>query len=207
MPNRWQAIIWTNADPIPWHILAALAGDELRSYGTCRHNADEVQVPFGTSISMVNILHKHSHYHVYWCLGPFSHHLISSNVINYGAGIIWLFSGVNFNYLHKIWWQDDFPSKIFSAWHNSSIYMYYILSCPARRHGHKSHPWLMYIGYSPCILMMIFWWPWHIPQTLTSTLWSVAFYLTLAVPWGVHMSLTLEVLSPNIDFKYKLHSI
>ena len=26
--NRWQAIIWTNADPIPWRIYAALAGDE-----------------------------------------------------------------------------------------------------------------------------------------------------------------------------------
>ena len=27
--NRWQAIIWTNADPIHWHIYAALGGDEL----------------------------------------------------------------------------------------------------------------------------------------------------------------------------------
>ena len=27
--NRWQAIIWTNADPIHWHIHAALRGDEL----------------------------------------------------------------------------------------------------------------------------------------------------------------------------------
>ena len=29
-PNSRQAIIWTNADPIHWHIYAALGGDELR---------------------------------------------------------------------------------------------------------------------------------------------------------------------------------
>ena len=28
-PNRRQAIIWTNADPILWRIYAALGGDEL----------------------------------------------------------------------------------------------------------------------------------------------------------------------------------
>ena len=28
-PNRQQAIIWTNADQIYWHIYAALGGDEL----------------------------------------------------------------------------------------------------------------------------------------------------------------------------------
>ena len=28
-PNRRQAIIWTNADPIIWRIYAALGGDEL----------------------------------------------------------------------------------------------------------------------------------------------------------------------------------
>ena len=28
-PNRWQAIIWTNADPIHWSIYAAIGGDEL----------------------------------------------------------------------------------------------------------------------------------------------------------------------------------
>ena len=28
-PTRRQAIIWTNADPIHWHIYAALGGDEL----------------------------------------------------------------------------------------------------------------------------------------------------------------------------------
>ena len=32
MPNRWQAIIWTNADPIHWRIYVALRGDELRIY-------------------------------------------------------------------------------------------------------------------------------------------------------------------------------
>ena len=30
VPNRRQAIIWTNADPIHWHIYAALGGDELK---------------------------------------------------------------------------------------------------------------------------------------------------------------------------------
>ena len=29
-PNRWQAIIWTNVDPIHWRIYAALGGDEYR---------------------------------------------------------------------------------------------------------------------------------------------------------------------------------
>ena len=28
-PNTWQAIIWTNADPINWRIYATLGGDEL----------------------------------------------------------------------------------------------------------------------------------------------------------------------------------
>ena len=28
-PNRWQAIIWTNADSISWRIYATLGGDEL----------------------------------------------------------------------------------------------------------------------------------------------------------------------------------
>ena len=29
MPNRWQAITWTNADPVYWCIYAALEGDVL----------------------------------------------------------------------------------------------------------------------------------------------------------------------------------
>ena len=28
-PNRRQAIAWTDADPIHWHIYAALGGDEF----------------------------------------------------------------------------------------------------------------------------------------------------------------------------------
>ena len=28
-PNRWQTIIWTNADPVHWRIYVALVGDEL----------------------------------------------------------------------------------------------------------------------------------------------------------------------------------
>ena len=36
MLNSRQAIIWTNADPIYWHIYAALGGDELRQW----HNND-----------------------------------------------------------------------------------------------------------------------------------------------------------------------
>ena len=31
MPNRRQAIIWINADPIHWRIYAALGGDELKN--------------------------------------------------------------------------------------------------------------------------------------------------------------------------------
>ena len=31
VPNRWQAIIWTNGDPIHWRIYVALGGDELHS--------------------------------------------------------------------------------------------------------------------------------------------------------------------------------
>ena len=33
-PNRRQAIIWTNANPIHWRIYAALGGDELIKHGT-----------------------------------------------------------------------------------------------------------------------------------------------------------------------------
>ena len=28
-PNKWQAIIWTNFDPVHWHINMTLGGDEL----------------------------------------------------------------------------------------------------------------------------------------------------------------------------------
>ena len=31
-PNRRQAFIWTNADPVHWPIYAALGGDELLLY-------------------------------------------------------------------------------------------------------------------------------------------------------------------------------
>ena len=34
-PNRWQAIILTNADLIPWRIYAALGGDELYNKYKC----------------------------------------------------------------------------------------------------------------------------------------------------------------------------
>ena len=34
VPNRRQAIIWTNADPIHWRIYAALGGDELKATET-----------------------------------------------------------------------------------------------------------------------------------------------------------------------------
>ena len=34
MPNRRQAIIWTNADPFHWRIYAALWGDELNRWET-----------------------------------------------------------------------------------------------------------------------------------------------------------------------------
>ena len=33
-PNRLQAIIWTNADPINWRIYAALWGDKLHTVTT-----------------------------------------------------------------------------------------------------------------------------------------------------------------------------
>ena len=32
VPNRRQAIIWSNADPIHWGIYAALGGDELTEF-------------------------------------------------------------------------------------------------------------------------------------------------------------------------------
>ena len=31
-PNRRQAITWPNADPVHWHMYAALGGDELNHY-------------------------------------------------------------------------------------------------------------------------------------------------------------------------------
>ena len=35
VPNRRQAIIWTNADPVYWRIYAALWGDELKNVFKC----------------------------------------------------------------------------------------------------------------------------------------------------------------------------
>ena len=31
-PNRWQAITWTNVDPVHWHIYVALGADELTNW-------------------------------------------------------------------------------------------------------------------------------------------------------------------------------
>ena len=39
-PNRQQAIIWTNADPIHWRIYAALRGDELTPESSLRYVID-----------------------------------------------------------------------------------------------------------------------------------------------------------------------
>ena len=36
---RWQAIIWTNADPIPWRIYAALGRDELSYHLQSHHHS------------------------------------------------------------------------------------------------------------------------------------------------------------------------
>ena len=36
-PNKWPAIIWSNADPIHWCIYAALGGDELTYWGRVTH--------------------------------------------------------------------------------------------------------------------------------------------------------------------------
>ena len=32
VPNRWQTIIWANADLSHWHIYVALGGDELKEF-------------------------------------------------------------------------------------------------------------------------------------------------------------------------------
>ena len=40
MPNKQQAIIWTNADPIHWLIYAALGGDELKTFLGLRTSCD-----------------------------------------------------------------------------------------------------------------------------------------------------------------------
>ena len=37
VPNRWQAVIWNNADPIHWCIYAALGGDELTLNSEGKH--------------------------------------------------------------------------------------------------------------------------------------------------------------------------
>ena len=37
MPNRWQAIIWNNADRIHWRIYAAPKGDELNAWELGNH--------------------------------------------------------------------------------------------------------------------------------------------------------------------------
>ena len=43
MPNRQQAIIWTNADPIHWRIYAALGGNELNWVALVKDKAKNQQ--------------------------------------------------------------------------------------------------------------------------------------------------------------------
>ena len=63
MLNRRQAITWTNADLIHWHIYAALGGDELNW----------------------NILGKLGQYHCCWCPGDLHYQVISSHGIDYAG--------------------------------------------------------------------------------------------------------------------------
>ena len=52
MPNRQQAIIWTNADPIHWRIYATLEGDELTQMFIAN-----VWKPFSTVWSPMSNIH------------------------------------------------------------------------------------------------------------------------------------------------------
>ena len=56
-PNRRQAIIWTNADPIHWRIYAALGGDEF--------NCVAVQ-PIDSLIQYRQLGHAFSAYMIWW---------------------------------------------------------------------------------------------------------------------------------------------
>ena len=40
VPNRWQAIIWTKADPIHWRIYAAIGGDDLSDIKALNENSE-----------------------------------------------------------------------------------------------------------------------------------------------------------------------
>ena len=52
-PNRQQAIIWTNADPIHWRIYVALGGDELMNMES--HCGTNKELTMATMIETTNI--------------------------------------------------------------------------------------------------------------------------------------------------------
>ena len=54
-PNRRQAIIWTNADPIQWRIYAALGGDGLIHWGRDKMLAI-FQTTFSNGFSWLKII-------------------------------------------------------------------------------------------------------------------------------------------------------
>ena len=69
MPNRRQAIIWTNADPIHWRIYVALEGDKLTmkghlSWKTSLYSGYFIQVSLCNGwLSLKSFLTQKSHIH------------------------------------------------------------------------------------------------------------------------------------------------
>ena len=58
--NRWQAITWTNAGPVHWHIYAALGTDELKIKGQLflLHLSIKDTLSYSLHLSMANMSHE-----------------------------------------------------------------------------------------------------------------------------------------------------
>ena len=56
-PNRRQAITWTNADPVPWGLYAALGGDEINISRLEQHNRDFIDNTFKYTFLKRKFLH------------------------------------------------------------------------------------------------------------------------------------------------------
>ena len=55
-PNRRQAIIWTNADLVPWRFYVALGGDELKNIFRCVLQLQLVTYPREMSAFVIVLL-------------------------------------------------------------------------------------------------------------------------------------------------------
>ena len=122
-PNRRQAIIWTNVDPIHWRIYAALRGDELK-YCVCVRKCWLTHYKFkGQMILLYNIcgnlfkkLTLSNTFHTVIDLNAFNMFNSSKVILNqhwYEYRQRTLFKSINFN---KSYWSGMLFRVILKYW-------------------------------------------------------------------------------------------